>query len=165
MVALALALLIFHGPERGPTPRGGQKAKLAEPCQRRQVGTPGVPPPRTNVQLGPSAVGSPSWVADQGAGRFPQARPPQVSRATRSLRAALLSTVVAAGTLALAAPPEAGADAHRARRADDFVNSVGVNVHLGYTNTPYRRHDLVQKKLRELGVRYIRDGLSLEQAA
>jgi hypothetical protein len=44
--------------------------------------------------------------------------------------------------------------------ADDFVDSVGVNVHLGYADTAYGRHDIVEKKLRELGVRYIRDGLS-----
>lgn len=45
-------------------------------------------------------------------------------------------------------------------RADDFVESVGVNVHLGYAETPYGRQDIVKGKLLELGVRYIRDGLN-----
>src|SRR4051812_42009055 len=47
-----------------------------------------------------------------------------------------------------------------AGRADDFVESIGVNVHLAYTSTPYARYDLVEQKLRELGVRYIRDGIA-----
>jgi hypothetical protein len=46
-----------------------------------------------------------------------------------------------------------------AKRANDFVDSVGVNVHLGYADTPYGRQDLVKAKLLELGVRYVRDGL------
>lgn len=44
--------------------------------------------------------------------------------------------------------------------ADAFVDAVGVNVHLHYDFTPYKeRFDLVQDRLRELGVRHLRDGL------
>src|SRR2546423_1902442 len=50
-------------------------------------------------------------------------------------------------------------------RADDFVESVGVNVHLGYADTPYGRQDIVKAKLLELGVRYIRDGLTPRKPA
>jgi hypothetical protein len=40
------------------------------------------------------------------------------------------------------------------------VESVGVNVHLSYADTPYGRQDAVRNKLLELGVHYIRDGLN-----
>jgi hypothetical protein len=50
-----------------------------------------------------------------------------------------------------------GRAGHETRSADDFVGSVGVNIHLGYPDTPYARHDAVRDKLRQLGVRYVRD--------
>ncbi|KJH70051.1 hypothetical protein [Aliterella atlantica] len=48
----------------------------------------------------------------------------------------------------------------KARRADDFVDSVGVNTHLYYNESVYykRYNDLIKPKLVELGVRHIRDG-------
>lgn len=46
-----------------------------------------------------------------------------------------------------------------ARRARDFIDSIGVNVHLGYTDTPYWDFDLVRSRLLELGVHHVRDGL------
>lgn len=48
----------------------------------------------------------------------------------------------------------------KARRADDFVDSIGVNTHLYYDSSVYykRYNDLVKPKLLELGVRHIRDG-------
>jgi hypothetical protein len=49
----------------------------------------------------------------------------------------------------VAAPPAAGA----------FADSIGVNVHLTYDNTPYADFDRVLASLRELGVRHVRDGL------
>ena len=46
-----------------------------------------------------------------------------------------------------------------ARAADAFVDSVGVNTHLHYTDTVYNRFsDLIKPKLLALGVRHIRDG-------
>lgn len=46
-----------------------------------------------------------------------------------------------------------------AKKADAFVDSIGVNTHLTYGNTPYARfNDLIKPKLQELGVRHIRDG-------
>jgi len=39
------------------------------------------------------------------------------------------------------------------------VDSIGVNVHLTYGGTPYERfEDLIKPKLKELGIRHIRDG-------
>jgi hypothetical protein len=47
-----------------------------------------------------------------------------------------------------------------ARRAADFVDSVGVNVHLGYYWTLYGDNTAVQNLLAGLGIRHIRDGMS-----
>ena len=46
--------------------------------------------------------------------------------------------------------------AHSARA---FGDSVGVNIHLLHQDTSYGRFDVVRARLRELGVRYVRDGL------
>ena len=47
----------------------------------------------------------------------------------------------------------------RAKRADDFVDSIGVNTHLQFTDTVYRNfEDLIEPKLVKLGVRHLRDG-------
>jgi hypothetical protein len=43
--------------------------------------------------------------------------------------------------------------------ADRFADSVGINVHLHYTNTPYNDFELVRTRLAELAVRHVRDGL------
>jgi hypothetical protein len=60
---------------------------------------------------------------------------------------------------------DATVQAPATKRAGDFVDSVGVNVHLGYADTPYGHRDIVKAKLLELGVRYIRDGLNPGQPA
>jgi hypothetical protein len=46
-----------------------------------------------------------------------------------------------------------------AQSARAFGDSVGVNVHLLHEDTSYGRFDVVRSRLRELGVRYVRDGL------
>lgn len=53
----------------------------------------------------------------------------------------------------------------KARRADDFVDSVGVNTHLQYNESVYykRYNDLIKPKLLELGVRHIRDACTPNQ--
>jgi hypothetical protein len=43
--------------------------------------------------------------------------------------------------------------------ANAIVDSVGINVHLHYTDTPYNNFALVQGLLTGLGVRHIRDGV------
>ena len=49
--------------------------------------------------------------------------------------------------------------AEQARPADAFVDSIGVNVHLGYTDTSYRNYtEVIKPRLREAGIRHIRDG-------
>jgi hypothetical protein len=56
---------------------------------------------------------------------------------------------------------EAGAAPVEARQADSFAESVGVNVHLTYSDTPYDDFAELNRSLQELGVRYIRDGVGL----
>lgn len=40
-----------------------------------------------------------------------------------------------------------------------FVQSIGINIHLHYTGTVYENHTLIEQRLKELGIRHIRDGL------
>ena len=47
----------------------------------------------------------------------------------------------------------------RAKPADSFVDSIGIVTHLRYGDTSYGRYsDVVEPRLRELGLRHIRDG-------
>jgi len=78
------------------------------------------------------------------------------SQPRRSRRLAALLAVAAAFCLL---PASAGA-AVQARSSDSFVDSIGVNTHLYYIDTPY--HDefgLVKQRLKELGIRHIRENL------
>ncbi len=42
--------------------------------------------------------------------------------------------------------------------ANEFLDTIGVNIHSTYTNTAYGRWDMVKQRLGELGVRHVRDG-------
>src|SRR4051794_10388822 len=66
-----------------------------------------------------------------------------------------IAAIVAALTLASGAQA-----AVQAQQADSVVESIGVNTHLGYTDTPYNDFAMVRRRLQELGIRYIRDGVS-----
>ncbi|MGG6268013.1 PA14 domain-containing protein [Leptolyngbya sp. AN03gr2] len=47
----------------------------------------------------------------------------------------------------------------RAKPADTFIDSIGINTHLRYTGLTYGRFDdLVVPRLKEMGIRHIRDG-------
>jgi hypothetical protein len=72
-----------------------------------------------------------------------------------------LRALVPACLLGLAlALPSPGVAAEPARPADAFVDSIGVNVHMNYTDTVYRDGDLLIDKLATAGIRHVRDGLS-----
>ena len=48
----------------------------------------------------------------------------------------------------------------QARSAESFINTIGVNVHLGYDNTPYMKYDeIVKPRLKELGVKHVRTNI------
>lgn len=50
--------------------------------------------------------------------------------------------------------------------ADTFVESIGVNTHLGYSDTIYREYEhTIKPRLLELGVRHIRDGTFNDEVA
>ena len=51
-----------------------------------------------------------------------------------------------------------------ARSANDFVNSIGVNVHLNYFDTAYGNFPLLQRELQLIGIRHVRDGVHLQNA-
>jgi hypothetical protein len=93
---------------------------------------------------------------------------PAFSRTRRgpAIAVALIGSAAAVVVLALTAgrdpsrPPSTGP----VRSATSFVDSLGVNVHMGYTDTAYRRADLVEQRLGELGVRHVRDGLPANAA-
>jgi hypothetical protein len=63
-------------------------------------------------------------------------------------------------TLVTEATAQTRRGAELAGRADNFVDSVGVNVHLQYNWTLYDNFTAVQTLLTGLGVRHIRDGIS-----
>lgn len=48
-----------------------------------------------------------------------------------------------------------------AKKAEAFVNSIGVNVHLGYDNAggAYTNFPMIKQRLQEIGIRHYRDGL------
>ncbi len=47
-----------------------------------------------------------------------------------------------------------------ARRSGDFVDTLGINIHLNYEDTSYRRYrNLIKPRLIELGVHHVRDGV------
>lgn len=71
----------------------------------------------------------------------------------------------AAAVTALSVPPAALAANEQARSSAAFVDSVGVNVHSSFGNTPYNDHDRVLAKLRDLGIRHVRDGLNAPNAS
>ena len=51
------------------------------------------------------------------------------------------------------------AKSEQARSADSFVDSIGVNVHLTYNGSAYEKYEeIIKPKLKELGIRHIRDG-------
>lgn len=78
-----------------------------------------------------------------------------MSRWRRSLLAVVASAVLAS----LALPVAAGA-AVQARAADAFVDSIGIGVHLAYSDTPYvSQFATLRSRLEELGVRHVRDDL------
>jgi len=79
----------------------------------------------------------------------------------RSAWLAILAAQVAATNMTFASGVPG---ARPVRTADAFVNSIGVNTHLGYSDTIYGRYDdVIRPRLAELGVRHIRDGLRADR--
>ena len=74
----------------------------------------------------------------------------------RGVAAACAFTMIAA----MHSPTPVGADI-QARRAYDFVNSVGVNTHFSWTGTVYdSKYDEMKSALADLGIKHIRQNAS-----
>ncbi len=70
-----------------------------------------------------------------------------------------LCRLATAAILAACAALPATAVAEPARPADAFTDSVGVNIHVMHTRSPYWDLEAARTALRTLGVRHVRDGL------
>lgn len=72
----------------------------------------------------------------------------------------VMRRTIAALTLAAAWLPAAAAHAETAAPAQKFTDSVGVNTHMPYANTPYGTNpSAIRDRLAELRVRHVRDGV------
>jgi hypothetical protein len=62
---------------------------------------------------------------------------------------------------------EAGAEfsTERARDAQSFVDSIGVNTHINYFDRLYGNFDLLKQQLEASGIRHVRDGAVLQNDA
>jgi hypothetical protein len=70
--------------------------------------------------------------------------------------------ILAALVLGLGAPAPASAGTVQAREAAAFVDSIGVDVHTAFSDTPYvSEFATVKQRLGELGVHHVRDDLFL----
>lgn len=80
------------------------------------------------------------------------------ARWRRRRLSALLGALGASAALALA---PAAASAEEARSAGSFVDSIGVDTHTSYSDTPYAsQFATVRQRLVELGVRHVREDLA-----
>jgi hypothetical protein len=71
-----------------------------------------------------------------------------------------LVLILVVASLALSQAAQADEPLVPAKSARSFGDSVGVNTHIGWSDTPgYANFDAVLARLRELGVRYVRDGI------
>jgi hypothetical protein len=77
----------------------------------------------------------------------------------RAIGAVLLIVASSAGLWLLLAPGTPPLVEVPSRSAGAFAASIGVNVHTSYSDTSYARSDIIRARLRELGVRHVRDGL------
>ena len=81
-------------------------------------------------------------------------------RPLRALAAALAVALGLAGCGDRPAPPPV-----EGRSTEAFADSVGVVVHFNYTDTAYARRPELVGRLRELGVRHVRDGVPVRAPA
>src|SRR5207249_1529944 len=79
----------------------------------------------------------------------------------RGLAAAILAALTALPTtlvIGTASPAAAAPAPTAARQADSFVDSIGVATHLTYGDQVYGNTPMVMTRLKEAGIRHIRDG-------
>ena len=69
-------------------------------------------------------------------------------------------TILLTLLLALRMGPVLAQTTVQARRASDFVSSMGVNVHLEYLGTPCQNYAAINSRLIELGMHHVRDEIN-----
>jgi hypothetical protein len=75
------------------------------------------------------------------------------------------AVLISVTVLMVFSPKPAVAGSHNAKPADAFVDSIGVNTHLSFSDTVYEDYPLIKNKLTSLGVRHIRDHAHLNSYA
>jgi hypothetical protein len=75
-------------------------------------------------------------------------------------RSSIASCILLGAGVAALAASGAAQSGIQARRAGDFVGSMGINVHMGYTHTPYAKSERIYAKLQALGMRNFRDEIN-----
>jgi hypothetical protein len=76
-----------------------------------------------------------------------------IPRSLRSCLTSLLLTIAVSGVV--------GAETIQARAADQFVDSMGVNVHMeSNTTPPYKNYTAINQMLKLLGMRHVRDEIN-----
>lgn len=75
----------------------------------------------------------------------------------------LLGSMLSAASVALMPAVPATAANVPARPADAFIESIGVNTHVRYTNTIYNDRTRLRNTLADIGIRHIRDAASVNE--
>jgi hypothetical protein len=87
--------------------------------------------------------------------------PAAATRRHRSLRRALCAVLASLTCLSFVGISSADATSIPSRTANSFVESIGVNTHFYYSDTPYvENFETVKSRLAELGVSHIRENIA-----
>jgi hypothetical protein len=104
----------------------------------------------------------PSSGRQSKAGHHPARRQLVLVGVLASVLALIIAAFVAQALLRDEEPQPPSGLAPAVRPAGGFLDSVGVNIHVTYYDTAYRRAGEWIPLLRDLGVRHVRDGLVLD---
>lgn len=69
-------------------------------------------------------------------------------------------SIILPGVIAISAVTALAQVKIQAREADRFVDSMGIDVHMEYTQTPYKNYAAINLKLQSLGMRHFRDEIN-----
>jgi hypothetical protein len=84
----------------------------------------------------------------------------KISSGSATYRVARWTGVILPGVIAISAVTALAQVRIQAREADRFVDSMGINVHMEYAQTPYKNYAAINMKLQLLGMRHFRDEIN-----
>ncbi|MEO0828148.1 MAG: hypothetical protein AAFY67_21320 [Cyanobacteria bacterium J06642_9] len=88
---------------------------------------------------------------------------PTLNSKSQRYRYFIVGAIAALILLLTTTTSSSGQRSEQAHAADNFIDMIGVVTHLRYLDTAYKNYDdIIKPRLQELGLRHIRDGLSLE---